>query len=72
MLGSERPIAAHMVSMYDGMTPKLVVFQAGNFDMINFVEETTGVQEPIFANLYDEIEGMFMCNEATKDCDMWR
>ena len=37
----ETPIAAHMITMYDGMSPSLLCIYAGNFDTFNFVDPGT-------------------------------
>ena len=71
----ETPIAAHMISMHDGMEPKLVVVLAGDFDQINWIDEDTGVMDPLVSNLYDFSTGVspiFECTLSTKDCDFWR
>jgi hypothetical protein len=72
MTNNLRPIAAHMISRFDGDPARLVVINTGSFDQVNFVDEVTGEQEYIFSNLYAENMGIFMCNEDLKECDMWR
>jgi hypothetical protein len=67
-----KPIAAHMLSRFQGDTPKLTVLSTGKFDQVNFVDEVTGEQTNIYSNLYDAILGIFSCNEDVKECDMWR
>lgn len=75
-LGNEKPIAAHMTLDPNAKVNKLTLIFAGNFDQITYVDETTGVQTPLTANLADDtnngIPVEFQCNTATKDCDtLW-
>jgi len=69
VLGEENPFALHVVQ-FD--TPTLLIFYQGNLDMVNAIDETTGLQRAIVNNL-EQINdpAIFMCNTATKDCDGW-
>ena len=49
-----------------------MVILTGDFDMLNWVDESTGEMTSIIGNLYGEYLCIFMCDEGTKDCDFWR
>ena len=53
-------------------TPTLTVFWTGNFDQVNFVDETTGKQTSIINSMTEmSVPAMLECFESTKDCDFW-
>lgn len=55
-------------------TPQLVLMMHGNFDSLSFVDETTGIQTPLFASLSDDMcttPSFIYCDTNTKDCDLW-
>ena len=47
----------------------------GQFDQVNFIDEASGKQEYIYANLFPEgtESGLvFQCNEDLFECDYWK
>jgi hypothetical protein len=69
---NETPIAAFMTSPADGIADKLTVLLAGQFDQINYVDETTGVMTTVQSDLMEASGAVFACDEGIKECDFWR
>lgn len=73
-IGSETPIAAHMVPVGD-QAPQLILVRHGNFDSIALIDETSGASNPVIANMASSENpqpALLYCTEGTKDCDMWQ
>jgi len=73
--GKEIPLYSLMMPKgTSDATPQLVLFMHGNFDSVSYVDETTGLQTPLFASLSDDMvttPSFIYCDQNTKDCDLW-
>jgi hypothetical protein len=75
-LGASTPFGAFKYAIQaEGVpagTPNLMIQSYGNFDTLSYINESTGEQTPVVANMAAEaVPNTFICNDSTKDCDMW-